>query len=46
MDRNDCHTAWGNFKRLISSLHHYKNNARSFSLIGFFLIFDVVIFSL
>jgi hypothetical protein len=27
MDRNDCHTAWGNFKTLISSLHHYKNYA-------------------
>jgi hypothetical protein len=23
MDRNDCHTAWGNLKTLISSLHHY-----------------------
>jgi hypothetical protein len=38
MDRNDCHTEWGNFKRLISSLHHYKNNARFFSLFFFFLI--------
>jgi hypothetical protein len=36
MDRNDCHTAWGNFKTLFSSLHHYKNYACSFSLIGFF----------
>jgi hypothetical protein len=25
MDRNDCHTAVGNFKTLISSLRHYKN---------------------
>jgi hypothetical protein len=22
MDRNDCHTAWGSFKTLISLLHH------------------------
>jgi hypothetical protein len=36
MDRNDCHTAWGNFKILISSLNHYKNNAWFFSLIDFF----------
>jgi hypothetical protein len=35
MDRNDCHTAWGNFKALISSLHHYKNYACSFLLLGF-----------
>jgi hypothetical protein len=27
IDRNDCHTAWGNFKTLISLLHHYKNYA-------------------
>jgi hypothetical protein len=27
MDRNDCHTAWGNFKTFISSLPHYKNYA-------------------
>jgi hypothetical protein len=39
MDRNDCHTAWGNFKTLISSQHQYKNYACSFSLIDFFLIF-------
>jgi hypothetical protein len=25
IDRNDCHTAWGNFKTLISSLYHNKN---------------------
>jgi hypothetical protein len=36
MDRNDCHTAWGNFKTLISSLHHYKNYACFFSLFVFF----------
>jgi hypothetical protein len=36
MDRNDCHTAWGNFKTLIYSLHHYKNYAWFFLLIGFF----------
>jgi hypothetical protein len=36
MDRNDCHTAWGNFKTLISSLYHYKNYAWFFSLFGFF----------
>jgi hypothetical protein len=33
---NDCHTAWGNFKAYISSLHHYKNYACSFSFLGFF----------
>jgi hypothetical protein len=38
MDRNDCHTAWGNFKTLISSQHHYKNNAWLFSLISFFCL--------
>jgi hypothetical protein len=36
MDRNDCQTAWGNFKTLISSLHHYENYACFFSLFGFF----------
>jgi hypothetical protein len=36
MVRNDCHTAWRNFKTLISSLHHFKNYARLFSLIFFF----------
>jgi hypothetical protein len=36
MDRNDCHTAWGNFKTLIYSLHHYKNDAWFFSLFDFF----------
>jgi hypothetical protein len=46
MDRNNCHTALVNFKTLISSLHHYKNNACFISLIGcFFLICIVVIFS-
>jgi hypothetical protein len=46
VDRNYCHTARGNFKTLISSLHHYKNYAGSFSLIGFFLIFFLVFFIL
>jgi hypothetical protein len=41
MDRNDCHTAWGNFKTLISSLHHSKNYACSFSLIDFLFYFYV-----
>jgi hypothetical protein len=36
MDRNDCHTAWGNFKTLVSSLHHNKNYDCSFSLLFFF----------
>jgi hypothetical protein len=36
MGRNDCHTAWGNFKTLISSLYHYKNYACFFSLFVFF----------
>jgi hypothetical protein len=36
MNLNDCHTAWGNFKTLISSLHHYKNYAWLCSLFGFF----------
>jgi hypothetical protein len=35
MDRNDCHTAWGNFKTLISKLHQYKNYAWFFSLFIF-----------
>jgi hypothetical protein len=35
MDGNDCHTAWGNFKALISALHYYKNYVCSFSLLGF-----------
>jgi hypothetical protein len=39
MDINDCHSAWGNLKTLISSLHHYKNNACFFSLIGGFFNF-------
>jgi hypothetical protein len=39
IDRNDCHTAWGSFKTLISSLHHSKNYACSFSLIEFFFDF-------
>jgi hypothetical protein len=39
MDRNDCHTAWGNFKTSISSLHHYKNDACYFSFFfSFFLV--------
>jgi hypothetical protein len=45
MDRNDCHTAWGNFKTFISSLHHYKKYACSFSLIVLFLNFIVVVLS-
>jgi hypothetical protein len=36
MDRNDCHTALGNFKNLISSQHHYKNYACSFSFFIFY----------
>jgi hypothetical protein len=36
MDRNDCHTAWGNFKTLISLRHHNKNYAWFFSLFVFF----------
>jgi hypothetical protein len=39
MDWRDCHTAWGDFKKLIYSLHHHKNDAGSFSLIGGFLSF-------
>jgi hypothetical protein len=39
MDINDCHTAWGNFKTLISPLYHYKNNAWVFSVIVFFIYF-------
>jgi hypothetical protein len=46
MDRNDCHTAWGNFKTLISSPHHYKNNAWFFLVIFIIIYFNVVIFSL
>jgi hypothetical protein len=36
MDRNDCHTALGYFKTLISSLHYEKNNACFFSFFVFF----------
>jgi hypothetical protein len=36
MGRNDCHTAWGSVKTLISSLHHPKHYACSFSLIDFY----------
>jgi hypothetical protein len=39
MDGNDFHTAWGDFKALISLLHHYKNYACSFSLVFFFFFF-------
>jgi hypothetical protein len=41
MDKNDCHTAWGNFKTLISSLHQSKNYACSFSLIDFLFLLNV-----
>jgi hypothetical protein len=41
MDRNDCHTAWGDFKTLISLLDHSKNYACSFSLIDFLFYFNV-----
>jgi hypothetical protein len=45
MDSNDCHTAWGSFKTLISSLYHSKNYACYFSLIDFLFIFYVVFLS-
>jgi hypothetical protein len=44
MDRNDCHTAWGNLKTLIYSLYHYTNYACFFSLFVFFKKIIVVIF--
>jgi hypothetical protein len=44
MDKNNCHTAWGNLNILISSLHHSKNYAFSFSLIDFFFYFNVVFY--
>jgi hypothetical protein len=44
MDKNDCHTAWGSFKTLISSLHHSKNYACSFSLIDFLFFLNVVFY--
>jgi hypothetical protein len=46
MDRNDCHTAWGSFKTLISSLHYSKNYACPFSLIDFLFFLNVVFVSL
>jgi hypothetical protein len=46
MDRNDCHTAWGDFKTLISSLHHNKNYACSLSLIVFLWFFVMCYFYL
>jgi hypothetical protein len=47
-DRNDCHTAWGSFKTLISSLHISKNYAYacSFSLIDFFNFFLMLFYFL
>jgi hypothetical protein len=36
MDRNDCHTLRGNFKTLMSSLHHSKNYAGSGFDLNFF----------
>jgi hypothetical protein len=44
MERNECHTAWGNFKTLISSLHHSKNYACSFLLIDLLFYFNVFFF--
>jgi hypothetical protein len=44
MDRNDCHTAWGNFKTLLSSTNHYKKYAWFFFIIWFFQKIIVVIF--
>jgi hypothetical protein len=46
MERNDSQTAGGNFKTLISLLHHNKKNQVFFSFSGFFKNFDVVIVSL
>jgi hypothetical protein len=49
IDRNDCHTAWGNFKTLLSSLHHYTNYAWFFSKKkSFFLssLFSIAIYRL
>jgi hypothetical protein len=45
MDRNDSHTAGGNFKTLISSLQHSKNYAGSFSFIDFLFYLNVVVLS-
>jgi hypothetical protein len=45
MDKNNCHTAWGSFKTLISSLQNSKNYAFSFSLIDFLFYFNVVFLS-
>jgi hypothetical protein len=45
MDRNDRHTAWGNLKTLISSLHHHKNYACFFSLFDFFNKYFLLFFS-
>jgi hypothetical protein len=44
MDRNDCKTAWGNFKTLISSLHHSKNYACSFSFFHLLIFFLILCF--
>jgi hypothetical protein len=44
MDRNDCQTAWGNFKTLIYSLHHSKKYACSFSLIDFLFYFNGIFY--
>jgi hypothetical protein len=45
MDRNGCHTAWGNFNTLISSLNHYKNMLVLFHSLCFFT-FSLVVFYL
>jgi hypothetical protein len=44
MDINDCHTAWGKIKTLISSLHHYKSYAWFFFIVCFFQKIIVVTF--
>jgi hypothetical protein len=36
MDRNDCHTAWGNFWTLISSQHHKKKKKKKKINVGIF----------
>jgi hypothetical protein len=46
MDRNDCYTAWGNFKTLMTSLNHHKNCASSFSLIVSFFFLWLLFLSL
>jgi hypothetical protein len=46
IDRNDCHTAWGNLKTLIYLIHHYNKLCLFFFINWFFFIFFSYLFTL